>query len=673
MKTFLRVWKYTDKYKRLLITSLCALLIVIAVDLVLPIIFKTIIDDYLVGIEKPWYQVDEDTDGAVDYNNDYYLQYNDIPEADRAEIVNNENVNRILLINNVYYFINSNVSDGTKEVEGNQLFVTDQNGNENVYKLEELNKADVFNFYQPAVHPIMILVIIHVVLNIIVMFATYLYRLGFYKLGNRVTLDLRKQAFEKIQKLHISYFDKMPAGKIVARVTNDTQSIIDLFSRIIVVFTSAIIMITGTYISLFFLDARLAAISLLLIPILLFWGTLYRRGAKKNNKVIRSENSEINAYVNQSIKGMEVIQAFNREDLSFSEFQEHNTKYFEYKNKMLVLNSTLSGNLVRTLHRTIQAVILLYFGWGALGLQNVIAVGVIYAFIEYINKIINPINQIFNNLELLEQSLVNSDRIFYLLDQPETTLYYDKVDRFKGDIQFKDLNFAYEKDNYVLKNINLNVKSGQTIAIVGHTGSGKSSMMNVMLRFYDFDEGQILIDGVDIRNYSKQAYRKHVGIVLQDPVLFTGTIASNISLNNSLISDEMIEHALRQIGAERFIDKFTKGIQEPVLEMGSNFSTGERQLISFARAMIYDPAVLVLDEATANIDTETELLIQKALHVVKRNRTTFIIAHRLSTIKDANQIIVLEKGNIVEQGYHDDLMNTKGKYYDMYQSQLHQI
>ena len=254
---------------------------------------------------------------------------------------------------------------------------------------------------------------------------------------------------------------------------------------------SAIVYFVGIYISLFFLDIRLAAASLIILPILLIWGKFYRKGAKKNNQVIRSENSEINAYLNQSIKGMEIIQSFNREDLSFDEFEYHNKLYLEYRKKMIMLNSTLSGNLVRSLQRIIYAGIILYFGWGALGIQIRIQIGVIYAFIDYMNQLINPINQIFGNIEAFEQSLVSCESIFYLLDQDEITLYNDEVTRYKGNIEFKHLNFAYEENNYVLKDINLNANLGQTVAIVGHTGSGKSSMMNVMLRFYDYTEGEI--------------------------------------------------------------------------------------------------------------------------------------------------------------------------------------
>jgi ATP-binding cassette subfamily B protein len=649
-----------------------ALFIAVIFDLLVPFLVKTLIDDYIVGIEQPWYQVEERLEDSVEYNGDYYLQARNIPD-DSEELLNDENISRILVIKNKYYFIDRQIVVGSKKLVDNQLVVKTKDETSYTYPLVQLTKDEVFQFYEPSINPVMILIVTFGIISTITVVVTYFYRINFLKLGNKVTYDLRQDAFSKLQKLNISYYDRIPAGKIVARVTNDTETIIDLFSRSLIVFTQAFIYFIGIYISLFLLDVRLALISLVVLPILFFWGKYYRKGAKKNNTVIRSENSEINAFLNQSIKGMEVIQAFNREELSDKEFSMHNDRYLEYKSKMLVLNGTLSGNMVRLLQRMIYATILLYFGWGALGFQNVIKVGVIYAFIEYMNRLINPINQIFGNIEVLEQSLVSAERVFHLLDQEEIELYDDEVHRFKGDISFKNLNFAYDDSNYVLKDINLDIKAGETVALVGHTGSGKSSLMNILLRFYDFQEGTITVDGVDIREFTKQAYRKHVGIVLQDPVLFTGTIASNIGLNKIGVSEEKIEQALRQIGAGQFIDKFHKGIQEPVLEMGSNFSVGERQLISFARAMIYDPAVLVLDEATANIDTETEQLIQQALQVVKRNRTTFIIAHRLSTVKDANQIIVLDQGRIKESGTHESLMLLEGKYYQMYQSQLDQV
>lgn len=670
--TIKRVWQYTKKYKKLLTFSMFALIISIVLDLAIPYLASRIIDDYIVGIEKPWYRVEENVENSVLYDGNYYIQGRFA--KDKSILDDDERVS-ILLIKNKFYFSDKFIVEGEKRFakDNSKLRVTLKDGETIEYDLTLLTAGEVFKFYRPFVKPVAIIVVIFAIISVFSILSIYLYRINFLKLGNRVTYDLREEAFAKIQKLPISFYDEIPAGKVVSRVTNDTETIIDLFSRSLIVFTQAIIYFVGIYISLFLLDSRLALISLAILPILYIWGKLYRRGAKRNNEVIRSENSEINAYLNESIKGMEVIQAFNREALSFNEFSKHNDRYLKYRKRMTKLNSSLSGNMVRLLQRSIHLLIILYFGWGALGFHTFISVGIIFAFVEYMNRLINPVNQIFGNIDVLEQSLVSADRVFFLLDQPEEELQQGEVPRFKGNIEFKNLSFAYEKPNYVLKDINLKVHSGQTVGIVGHTGSGKSSLMNLLLRFYEYEEGSITIDGIDIREFSKQAYRRHVGIVLQDPVLFTGTISSNIKLNDASITDEMVEKALQAIGAESFITKFNKGIHEPVLEMGSNFSVGERQLISFARAMIYNPAVLVLDEATANIDTETEQLIQNALQVVKQNRTTFVIAHRLSTIKDSDLIIVLDHGKLIEQGTHDQLMEKKGKYYEMYQSQLHQL
>lgn len=671
--TIKRIWQYTTKYKRLLIFAMVTLILSIILDLFTVNLARVIIDDYIVGIEKPWYRVEERVDRSVYYDGDYYIQKR---FAKDSSILDEDNKVSIILRNNKFYFSEKFIVEGEKTFSKNndKVWVETESGETIEYQLTLLEAKEVFRFYQPFIQPVTIVIIIFAIISVVSIFLIFFYRVNFLKLGNRVTYDLREEAFDKIQKMPIALFDEIPAGKIVSRVTNDTETIIDLYSRSLIVFTQATIYFIGIYINLFMLDVRLAAISLLLLPIVAIWGWIYRRGAKRNNQVIRSENSEINAYLNEAIKGMEVIQSFNREDLSYREFMKHNDRYAQYRNKMLVLNSTLSGNMVRLLRRVIQLSIIVYFGWGALGFHNFISVGIIVAFVEYMNRLINPINQIFGNIDVLEQSLVSAERVFYLLDQPEEAFEQGEIPRFeKGDVEFKGLSFAYEQPNYVLKDINLKVNAGQTVGIVGHTGSGKSTLMNLLLRFYDYEEGSITIDGVDIREYPKQAYRRHVGIVLQDPVLFSGTIASNIKLNDESITDEMVEKALTTIGAESFINKFSRGIHEPVLEMGSNFSVGERQLISFARAIIYDPTVLVLDEATANIDTETEQLIQKALQVVKQNRTTFVIAHRLSTIKDSDLIIVLDQGRLIEQGTHDELMAKKGKYYEMYQSQLQEL
>ncbi|MDR2878720.1 MAG: ATP-binding cassette domain-containing protein, partial [Fusobacteriales bacterium] len=300
------------------------------------------------------------------------------------------------------------------------------------------------------------------------------------------------------------------------------------------------------------------------------------------------------------------------------------------------------------------------------------SVGTIFAFVQYVDSAFAPLFWFFGVLNKFERAMVSARRIFDMfLNVPSKELEFSTENpELKGNVEFRNLSFAYDNENYVLKNINLNIPAGNTIGIVGHTGSGKSSLMNVLLRFYDYQKGDIVIDGRSLRDYPVQTYRAHVGMVLQDPVLFSGTLFSNITFNNNDVTEERVLEIMSRIGAQSFIDKQPNGIHESVEDMGRNFSVGERQLIAFARVMVYDPEILILDEATANIDTETEIMIQKALNVISQNRTTFIIAHRLSTVKHADQLIVLNKGSIVERGIHEELVEKDGLYAKMYQSQI---
>ncbi|MFE0614249.1 ABC transporter ATP-binding protein, partial [Bacillus altitudinis] len=369
------------------------------------------------------------------------------------------------------------------------------------------------------------------------------------------------------------------------------------------------------------------------------------------------------------IQGMTIIQAFRHEQATKEEFDELNNNHFRYQRKMLHLNSLLSHNLVNLLRNLAYVALIWYFGGASLSATGIVSIGVLYAFVDYLNRLFQPITGIVNQFSRLELARVSSERVFRLLDEPGTEVEEPVQKKIEGHVQFQDVTFAYNEGKNVLKNITFEAKKGQTVALVGHTGSGKSSIMNLLLRFYDIQHGDILIDGKSIYDQSRQTLRKQMGIVLQDPYLFSGTIASNVSLGNEDIKRETIETSLKQVGAAELLKHLPEGFDEPVVEKGSTLSSGERQLISFARALAYDPAILILDEATANIDTETEAIIQRALDVVKEGRTTFVIAHRLSTIKKADMILVLEKGEIVERGSHEELMEQGGLYAQMYELQ----
>lgn len=487
--------------------------------------------------------------------------------------------------------------------------------------------------------------------------------------ANRIVQNMRLETFTKIQTLPISYFDNSPAGKIVARVTNDTEAVRNLYVTVLSQFAVSFLSMFGVYIALFALNAKVAAIALILVPILYAWMILYRKYAQAYNGVIRAKIADLNAMINESINGMTIIQAFRREKQMEAEFTALNDTHYDYHRKLLVLDSATSHNLVNFLRLSMFVVFIYFFGTGSMTTVDYVTAGTLYAFVDYVTRLFNPITAIVNQFSQLERSLVAANRVFELLDQTGEDVSTKQIPRYEGHVKFEDVSFAYKEHEYVLKHLNFEAKRGETIALVGHTGSGKSSIMNLLFRFYDPSKGRITIDGIDITSLPRQTIRQHMGIVLQDPYLFTGTIASNVSLDDPRITREAVENALKAVGAEYVLNNLQNGIDEPVIEKGSTLSAGQRQLISFARALAFNPAILILDEATSNIDTETEEMIQHAMDVLKEGRTTFIIAHRLSTIKHADQIIVLDRGEIQEMGRHDELIARGGTYANMYEMQ----
>lgn len=521
--------------------------------------------------------------------------------------------------------------------------------------------------------PITWLLVVYLLLAIATAVLRYFMYIYLQMGANRVVQKLRKDVFEHIQTLPIQYFDNLPAGKIVARVTNDTEAVRNLYVQVLSNFVTSLISIVGVYIALFILNWKMAFLALTMVPVVYLWMILYRKVASKYNDVIRTKIADINAMINESIQGMTIIQAFRREQQMTKEFDDMNNEHYAYERKLLFLDSATSFNLVNTLRLLMFTIFIFYFGTQSFTATEVISAGTLYAFVDYLTRLFNPITNIVNQFSQLERSLVAGKRVFEVLDINGEPVSEKSLPRYKGNVVFEDVSFAYKNDEYVLKNLSFEAHQGETIALVGHTGSGKSSIMNLLFRFYDPSKGKITIDGIDITSVPRQTMREHMGIVLQDPYLFTGTIASNVSLNNPKISREKIETSLKAVGGERVLANLPNGYDEPVIEKGSTLSSGQRQLISFARALAFDPAILILDEATSNIDTETEEIIQHAMDVLKKGRTTFIIAHRLSTIKNADRILVLDRGKIVERGTHDELLAQGGIYEKMYQMQANSL
>ncbi|WP_314083983.1 ABC transporter ATP-binding protein [uncultured Gemella sp.] len=502
---------------------------------------------------------------------------------------------------------------------------------------------------------------------------TFLGEFYFARVAHSIVRDLRNDSFINLQKLGMSYFDKTPVGSVVSRLTNDTQAVADMFGTIFSSFLNTILMFIVTLSAMIALSWQLTIYMILFIPVMVGSVYMYQKLSSKLVEISRAKISEMNTKLSESIEGMKIIQAFNQEQRLIDEFGEVNNEHLRYYTKSLKVDSLLLRPAMALFKVLAYGVIVMYFG---LSFESAgFTAGIIYAFIQYTNQLFNPLIELMQNFSILQTSIISAGRVFTLIDNDEYEPEQKDQDFVisNGDIEFKNVSFSYDGKRDVLKNISFSVKNGESIAFVGATGSGKSSIMNLFLRFYDFDRGQILIDGVDIKDYSASQLRSSTGLVLQDPFLYHGTIESNIKMYNENLTREDVIEAAKFVDAHNFIDKLEDKYDSIVTERGSTFSCGERQLLTFARTIASKPKILILDEATANIDSETEDIIQNSLKKMREGRTTIAIAHRLSTIQDSNCIYVLDKGEIIESGTHEELLNRKGNYYKMYQLQAGMI
>ena len=496
----------------------------------------------------------------------------------------------------------------------------------------------------------------------------YIGNLLFARVSYSIVRDIRRDAFANMERLGMSYFDKTPSGSIVSRLTNDTETISDMFSGLLSSFISAIFTFVTTLYTMMVLDFRLTGLVLLFLPLIFILVNLYRKKSVKIIEKTRSFLSDINSKLAESIEGIRIIQAFNQEKRLQEEFDEINEEHYVYANRSVALDALFLRPAMSLLKLLGYAVLMAYFGYR--GLYIGMTAGTMYAFIQYINRLFDPLIEVTQNFSILQTSMVSAGRVFALIDQSnyEPVQADSELAIREGNIRFEHVCFSYDGVNQILDDISFSVKKGETIAFVGHTGSGKSSIINVLMRFYEFQSGRVLIDNVDIRNYSHQELRKNMGLVLQEPFLYHGTIKSNIAMYQE-ISDEEVKATAEFVDADAFIQELPQGYDSPVSERGSSFSTGQRQLLAFARTVASQPKILILDEATANIDSETETLVQNSLEKMRKGRTTIAIAHRLSTIQDANCIYVLDKGRIIESGTHEELLTLGGTYHKMYSLQ----
>jgi len=490
-----------------------------------------------------------------------------------------------------------------------------------------------------------------------------------YMTGQRVMYDMRSQIFNHLQRLSLSFFEKNPIGRLVTRLTTDVDALNEMFTSGVVTIFGDIILLMGLITMMIIFNVKLALITLTIVPLLFITAFIFKVKARKGFRNIRILIAKINSFLQENVTGMKIVQLFNREDKNYRQFERINEDHLKaYLRTILYFSIFFPAVEVLS---AVAITLIIWFG-GLDILTDNLTWGQLVGFIMAAQMFYRPIQDLSEKYNILQSAMASSERIFKLLDKVDEIP--DKPDAIapsyiRGEIEFKNVWFAYKNEEWVLKDVSFKVKEGEKVAVVGATGAGKTTVISLLTRFYQIQKGEILVDGTNIENIKKESLRTHIGVVLQDVFLFSGSVRDNITLANSNTTDAELIRAAKDVHAHQFIEKLDRSYDEEVLERGSNFSTGQKQLISFARALVYNPRILVLDEATSNIDTETEILIQKALNRLMNGRTSVIIAHRLSTIKNVDRIIVMHKGRIREEGTHQSLLKKRGIYYKLYQLQ----
>lgn len=488
--------------------------------------------------------------------------------------------------------------------------------------------------------------------------------------GQRVMYDLRSELYQKLQRQEVSYYDRNPVGRIMTRLTSDVDALNELFTSGVIDLLGDLVMIVAIIGMMVYMDWQLTLITLVTVPLLSLATSWFRKGARRGYDRVRTRLARINAFLQEHFSGAQTVQIFNAEKKSLNQFHDINDDY-RNANVETIFYYAVFFPLVDLIGAIGVALIIWYGGWRIMS-SNAITIGALVAFIQYSQALFQPIRDISDKYNVLQAAVVASHRIFRTLDLPIIITSPEKpqkTGRAEGRIEFEHVWFAYNDDDWVLKDVSFAVEPGQSVALVGHTGSGKTTITNLLMRFYDVQKGRVLLDGVDVKDWDLQALRENFAVVLQDVFLFSGTVESNIRLGQENITDERVRWAAGEVHADRFIQRLHEGYQTEVRERGAGLSVGQKQLISFARALAFDPALLILDEATSSIDTETEQLIQQAIERVMRNRTSLVVAHRLSTIQRADRIIVLHHGEIREQGTHQELLAQRGLYWRLYKLQ----
>lgn len=673
---FGRLFSYVKPHTKVMLLALVLVLAVTGIDLVRPVLIGDAIDTYIEGYNVPYEYVAEE-DAEVTLGELHLRRGRKEDEANQAG--ETAHYARLLYYEDQYYLLEDLKSDeldllATWEEDGFPEAKTDPasllfslSGTSRAARL--LSRAELDTLRAPDRKGLGTIAAWYVVLLIFgFAFQTWQGWL-LQKTGQSIIFTIRQQVFEHVHSLPLRFFDTNPVGRIVTRVTNDVESLNQMYTQVLVRLVSNTVLIAGYAVVMVGINRQLALISFLFLPVVFGITLIFRYLIRRIYRIVRTKISSLNTFLSENISGMKLIQLFAREKTKAEEFQERTDDLYKSQMKEMFTFGVFRPGLAFLAN---FAYALILYKSGVLVLAGSLSLGTLYIFVSYIRSFFEPIQELAEQFSTLQNAMASAEKIFTILDEKNTILEKENPVRladFKGKIEFKNVWFAYENEDYVLKDVSFVINPGERVAFVGATGAGKSSILNLIGRYYDIQKGEILVDDVNIKDLSLKDLRRAIGQVQQDVFLFTGDVESNIRLGNEEISEEAMQAAAKASNAEMFIQKLPGGFKEPVTERGATFSAGERQLLSFARTLAYSPKILVLDEATANIDTETEQLIQDALETLMQGRTSILVAHRLSTIQHADEILVMHKGRIRERGTHQELLAMDGIYKKLYELQ----